>query len=218
MIKENTRRIIEQLPGGVEVVAATKTRSADEIREAIEGGIKIVGENYVQEAADKFRVIGKAVNWHFIGHLQRNKVKQAVEIFDMIETIDSFRIAQEIDKSCRLMNKVMSVLIEINCAREKQKFGVFPEGVEPLIKEVGQLKNINILGLMTMGPFLENPERLRPYFIEIRELFERIKSLNLPGIEMRYLSMGMSDSYQIAIKEGANLVRIGTAIFGARKS
>ena len=216
MIKENTRKILAEVPAGIQVVAATKLRKVEEIKQAIEAGIRIVGENYVQEAEDKFRVIGRVVQWHFIGHLQKNKVKRAVEIFDMIQTLDSFKIAQEIDKVCRLRNKVMPVLIEVNCAREKQKFGVLPEQTESLIKEIRQLENMKILGLMTMGPFLENPEELRGYFRETRQLFERIKSLNLPGVEMRYLSMGMSDSYQIAIQEGANLIRIGTVIFGKR--
>ena len=207
-----------QLPAGVEVVAATKARRVDELKQAIEAGIKIVGENYVQEAGDKFKVIGRVVQWHFIGHLQRNKVKQAIEIFDMIETLDSLKIAQEIDKACKLKDKVLPVLIEINCAREEQKFGLFPEDAESLIKEFHQFRYIKVLGLMTMGPNLFNPEELRPYFRETRQLYERIKSLNLPNVEMKYLSMGMSDSYQIAIQEGANLVRIGTVIFGKRGS
>ena len=218
MIKENVHRIFAQLPSGVQIVAAGKSRSTSELLEAIESGIKIVGENYVQEAEDKFEIIGGAVQWHFIGHLQRNKVKRAVAIFDMIETIDSFEIAQEIDEASRLRNRVMPVLIEINCAREKQKFGLFPEDLEPLITKIRKLRHIKIFGLMTMGPFLENPEQLRPLFRETHQLFERIKSLNLSDAEMRYLSMGMSDSYQVAIQEGANLVRIGTAIFGKRKA
>ncbi len=217
MIKENVRRISAQLPAGVEIVAAGKLRSVDEIREAIEAGIKIVGENYVQEAEDKFRVFKRMVQWHFIGHLQKNKVSRAVEIFDMIETVDSFKIAQEIDKVCGLKNKVMPVLIEVNCAREKQKFGLLPDEVEPLIERVRQFKFIRVYGLMTMGPFLEKPEELRFYFRETRQLYQRIKSFDFPELEMRYLSMGMSDSYQIAVDEGANLIRVGTGIFG-RKS
>ena len=216
MIKKNVRRISAQLPAGVEIVAAGKLRSVDEIREAIEAGIKIVGENYVQEAEDKFRVFKKMVQWHFIGHLQKNKVSRAVGIFDMIETVDSFKIAREIDKVCRLKNKVMPVLIEVNCAGEKQKFGLLPDEVEPLIERIRQLKFIKVYGLMTMGPFLEKPEELRFYFRETRRLYQRIKSFNFPELEMRYLSMGMSDSYQIAIDEGANLIRVGTGIFGRK--
>lgn len=206
------------MPPGVQVVAATKSRSIGEIQEAIEAGIKAVGENYVQETEDKFKVIGRQVVWHFIGHLQRNKVKRAVEIFDMIQTVDSFEIAQEIDKVCKLKNRVMPVLIEINCAREKRKFGLFPEDVESKLLQIRQLRYIKVLGLMTMGPFLDNQEELRPYFRQTHQLFERIRSFNFPGLEIRYLSMGMSDSYWIAIQEGANMVRIGTAIFGKRKT
>jgi hypothetical protein len=218
MIKENVKKIITQLPSDVKMVVAGKSRSINELKEAIEAGAKIMGENYVQEAEDKFKVIGRIVQWHFIGHLQKNKVKRAVEIFDIIETVDSFKIAKAIDKVCQLKNKVMPILIEVNCARENQKFGLLPEDVESCVKQVGELKYVRIMGLMTMGPFSKNPEELRPYFKETRQLFDKINSLNLPGVEMKYLSMGMSDSYQIAIQEGANLVRIGTVIFGKRKA
>ena len=216
IIQENTKRIFSRLPAGIEIVAATKSRSIGEIEQAIKAGVKIIGENYVQEAKDKLDIIGGAVAWHFIGHLQKNKVKEVVEIFDMIETVDSFKIVQEIDKACQSKNRIMPVLIEVNCAREKQKFGLLPEDVEALIRQAHQLSYIKMLGLMTMGPNLSNPEELRPYFKQTHQLFERIKSLNLPGLEMKYLSMGMSDSYQVAIQEGANLVRLGTAIFGKR--
>ena len=217
MISENIKQIFAQVPEGVQIVAAGKSRAVDEIKQAIASGIRIVGENYVQEAEEKQKLIGRVAQWHLIGHLQRNKIKRAVKIFDMIQTLDSLEIAQGIDKVCGQENRVMPVLIEINSAREKDKFGLFPEDVELLIKETSQLKHIKITGLMTMGPDLSNREELRPYFKNTRQLFERIKSLNFPGVEMRYLSMGMSDSYQIAIQEGANLVRIGTAIFGRRK-
>ncbi|MFC1658367.1 YggS family pyridoxal phosphate-dependent enzyme [Candidatus Omnitrophota bacterium] len=217
MIKENLTRLLAQIPAGVRIVAAGKSRSAAEIQEAIQAGISVIGENYVREAEDKFSVIGRDVEWHFIGHLQKNKVKKAAGIFDMIQSVDSPAIAEEIDRACRLKNRIMQVLIEINCAREKGKFGFFPEEVESMIIQASRLEYIKILGLMTMGPNLADQEGLRPYFMQMQELFERIKSRNLPGVEMRYLSMGMSDSYQVAIEEGANMVRIGTAIFGRRK-
>ncbi len=218
MIKENIERIASLIPIGVQIVAAGKSRSIAELKEAIDAGIEILGENYVREAEEKFKVIGRLVQWHFIGHLQSNKVKRAVEIFDMIETVDSFNIAQQIDRACQLKNKIMPVLIEVNSARERQKFGLFPEDVEPLIRQIGQLKHIKVCGLMTMGPFMEDQEQMRIYFRQTRQLFERMKLLYLPTVEMRYLSMGMSDSYQVAIQEGANLVRIGTAIFGKRRT
>jgi len=151
-----------------------------------------------------------------IGHLQRNKVKKAIKIFDMIETVDSVRLAKEIDKQCKKIGKVMPVLIEINSAKEEQKSGVMPEDALSLMQDISRFENIKIMGLMTMGPFLEDPEDLRPYFRLTKELFEKIKDIGIDGVEMRYLSMGMSDSYRVAIEEGANMVRIGTLLFGKR--
>lgn len=211
-IRDNIRDILTSLPGHVELVAATKSRSVEEILEAIEGGVKIVGENYTQEAEEKFRAIGSKVKWHFIGHLQKNKVKKAVRIFDMIETIDSVEIAAAIDKACAEIKKVMPVLIEVNSGKEENKSGVLPEDVENLIKDISGFKNIKPVGLMTMGPFFENPEDYRQYFKAARQLFDRIKI----NYDIKYLSMGMSDSYHIAIQEGASLVRIGAGIFGPR--
>ncbi len=216
MIRENVKKILDELPENVELVAAAKTRTPEEIKEVIEAGVKIVGENYVQQARRAFEVIGKEVKWHFIGHLQKNKVKRAVKIFDMIETVDSYDLAQEINKRCSHVSKIMPVLIEINSGKEKQKFGVFPEDVMNLIKKISTFSNVKIMGLMTMGPRFGNSEDSRPYFIETRKIFEKIKTLNLPRVEMKYLSMGMTNSYQIAIEEKANMVRIGTLIFGKR--
>ncbi len=216
MIEDNVKKILEELPAGVELEAAAKTRTPEEILMAAKAGVRIIGENYIQEARAAYEVVGNRVKWHFIGHLQKNKVKKAVEIFDMIETVDSFELAEEIDKRCGQQGKVMPILIEINSGREPQKFGVLPEETEDLIRKMSALKNIQIQGLMTMGPMFGNPEDARPYFVETRKLFERIKSLNLPVVEMKYLSMGMTNSYRVAIEEGANLVRIGTKIFGPR--
>ena len=215
-IRENVRLILSELPDGVELVAAAKTRQPEEVLEAVESGVKIVAENYVQEAERAYQVIGKKVKWHFIGHLQKNKVKKAVRIFDMIETVDSLEIGREIDKRCAQIGKIMPVLIEINSGRERQKSGVFPEKAEQLVKEISTCHNIRIMGLMTMGPLFGNPEDLRPYFRETKKLFENMRKLNLPNVDMRYLSMGMTDSYKIAIEEGANMVRIGSKIFGER--
>lgn len=216
MIEENVKKILKELPAGVELVAAAKARTAQEILEAIAAGIKNIGENYVQETQNVFNVIGKRVKWHFIGHLQKNKVKKAVEIFDMIETVDSFEIAKEIEKRCGQIDKIMPILIEINSGREKQKFGVLPESTEEVVKEISSFKNVKVTGLMTVGPFSGNPEDSRTCFIETKKLFEQIKKLNLLNIEMKYLSMGMTNSYRVAIEEGANIVRIGTLIFGER--
>ncbi len=216
MIKENVKKILDGLPENVELVAAAKARSSEEIEEAIKAGVKIIGENYIQEAQKAFEIIGKGVKWHFIGHLQKNKVKKSVKIFDMIETVDSYPLAHEINERCKQIDKIMPILIEINSGREKQKFGIFPEDALDLVQEISPLPQIKIMGLMTMGPRFGNPEDSRSYFIETREIFEKIKVLNLPHIEMKYLSMGMTNSYQIAIEEKANMVRLGTLIFGER--
>jgi pyridoxal phosphate enzyme (YggS family) len=216
MIKENVINILSELPPGVELVAAAKTRKPAKVLEAIEAGIRIIGENYVQEAEDAYEVVGNRARWHFIGHLQSNKVKKAVTIFDMIETVDSLKIAVEIDKHCSRLGKVMPVLIEINSGREEQKSGVLPEDAERLVKDISSLKNIRVEGLMTMGPRFGDPEDSRPYFSETRSLFNEIKGLSLANIDMKYLSMGMTNSYKVALEEGANIVRIGSKIFGER--
>lgn len=216
MIENNVRKILEELPEGVRLVAAAKTRTAGEIQRAVEAGITIIGENYVQEAEEAFAGIGHRAKWHLIGHLQRNKVKKAVEIFDMIETLDSVVLAREIEKRCAHVGKKMPVLIEINSGREPQKFGVVPEEAEALIREVSTLDHVCIRGLMTMGPIFGDPEDARPYFIETRQVFDHVKDLAIPGVIMADLSMGMTNSYHVAIQEGANLVRIGTKIFGPR--
>ncbi|RKY42759.1 MAG: YggS family pyridoxal phosphate-dependent enzyme [Candidatus Makaraimicrobium thalassicum] len=215
-IKQNVERILEEIPDDVELVAAAKTRTHEEIREAIEGGVKIIGENYVQEAMGAFAAIGRAAKWHFIGHLQKNKAKKAVEVFDIIETVSSADLAEEIDRRSRAAGKVMPVLIEINSGREPQKFGVFPEQAFELVEVIAGFSNVKLAGLMTMGPFSGDPEDARPYFVETRKIFEKIKAKGLPGVEMRYLSMGMTNSYMVAIEEGANIIRVGTKIFGER--
>jgi len=216
-IKENVKRLLKEIPEGVILVAATKTRSAEEIKAAIEAGITVIGENYVQEAEEKFREIGRAVKWHMLGHLQRNKVEKALNIFDCIETVDNLKLAREIDKYAGKKGIIFPVFIEINSGREPQKAGVMPEDIEKLIEEASHLKNIKVEGLMTMGPLVNNPEDIRPYFRLTKDIFDKLKGINLPNIEMRYLSMGMSDTWRIAIEEGANIVRIGTAIFGSRR-
>ncbi|MFC1904072.1 YggS family pyridoxal phosphate-dependent enzyme [Chloroflexota bacterium] len=216
-VKQNVSQILAELPDGVQLLAAAKTRTSEEIMEAIEAGVKLIGENYVQEAEKAHEVVGNKAKWHFIGHLQKNKVKRAVNIFDMIETVDSIELAREIDKRCAQIGKVMPVLIEINSGREEQKSGVFPEDAEQLIRDISALQNTRVTGLMTMGPLAGDPEDSRPYFVETKKLFAKMKTLNSPdNVEMKYLSMGMTNSYQVALEEGANIVRIGTKIFGER--
>jgi hypothetical protein len=216
MIRENVLRILEELPEGVKLVAAAKTRAAEEILEAVDAGLEIVGENYLQEAEAAHEAVGDRVQWHMIGHLQRNKVKKAVRIFDMIETVDSMRLANEIDKQCAKSGKVMPVLVEVNSGEEEQKAGVLPEEAEGLIREMAALDHLKVVGLMTMGPFTGDPENARPFFRTTRAIFDRLGELAIPGVEMKTLSMGMSNSYRVAVEEGANLVRIGTLIFGER--
>jgi len=215
-IEESVNEIRNSLPPGVLLVAAAKTRAPEEVRAAVNAGIKIIGYNYVQEAERMFQVIGNAVRWHMIGHLQRNKVKKAIKLFDMIETVDSFPLAEEINKRCASEGKVMPVLIEINSGKESNKTGVLPENVDKLVMQISHLPNLRIQGLMTMGPRFGNPEDARPYFKATRSAFDRLSKAQLPNVEMRYLSMGMSNSYKIAIEEGANIIRIGTKLFGER--
>ncbi|MBN2126676.1 MAG: YggS family pyridoxal phosphate-dependent enzyme [Deltaproteobacteria bacterium] len=216
MIRENVKRILAELPEGVQLVGAAKTRTPEEILVAVEAGLEIIGENYVQEAERAFQVLGDRVRWHMIGHLQSNKAKKAVRVFDMIETVDSMKLAGAIDRACAGIGKVMPILIEINSGEEDQKAGVLPEDALDLVREISALTNVRVQGLMTMGPFAGDPEDSRPYFVRTRRIFEELKAMDLPGVEMRYLSMGMSNSYRVALEEGASLVRIGTNIFGER--
>ena len=216
MITENVKEILKELPEKVELVGAAKTRSPEEILEAIDAGLGIIGENYVQEAERAFQVIGQKVKWHLIGHLQSNKAKKAVQIFDMIETVGSMKLARAVDNACRKEGKIIQALIEINSGEEPQKAGVMPGEAISLIREISELKNVRIMGLMTMGPFAGEPEQARPYFQKTKSIFEEIKALNMPDVKMEFLSMGMSNSYRVAIEEGANLVRIGTKLFGRR--
>lgn len=214
----NAKEIKQSLPPEVLLVAAAKTRSPEEVKCVIEAGITVLGHNYVQEAERLKQSIDEPVQWHLIGHLQRNKVKKAVKLFDMIETIDSVELAEMVNKQCSAEGKIMPVLIEINSGKESNKTGVLPENVRSLILKINNLQNLRISGIMTMGPRFGNPEDARPYFRITRSLFEKLKDEGIDGTEMRYLSMGMSNSYKIAIEEGANIVRIGNLLFGERQA
>ena len=215
-ITSNVKAVLAALPPGVELVAAAKTRTAAEILEAVEAGVRTVGENYVQEAAEVFPAIGHRVRWHFIGHLQTNKVKRAVEIFDLVETVDSLALGREIDKRAAGAGRTVDVLVEVNSGREAQKAGVMPDDAEALVRSLAALPRLRVLGLMTMGPYEGDPEDSRPYFRETRRVFEVLKQSGVPGVEMRHLSMGMSHSWRAAVEEGATMVRLGTALFGPR--
>lgn len=215
-IEKSVSEIIDSLPSGVLLVAAAKTRTVEEVRAAIAAGVNILGYNYVQEAERIYHTIGNTVQWHMIGHLQRNKVKKAFKLFDMIETIDSWQLAELLDRHCAVEGKTMSVLIEINSGKEPSKTGVLPEKIDEFVLKINELPNLRVQGLMTMGPRFGDPEDARPYFQATKAAFDRLNKTKIPNVEMRYLSMGMSNSYQVAIEEGANIVRIGSKLFGER--
>ena len=215
-INETVERITKTMPPDVLLLAAAKTRSLEEVEEVIRAGVTHIGYNYVQEALPVIQEIGNRAMWHMIGHLQRNKAKLAAQHFDMIESIDSWRLAKALDRHCADIGKTMPVLVEINSGREANKTGVMPEAVDELVQRMSALKHIHVGGLMTMGPRFGNPEDSRPYFKTTREAFERLAAMKLPNVTMQYLSMGMSNSYRIAIEEGANIIRLGTALFGER--
>ncbi len=217
MISNNIAEIKSMLPPQVRLEAAAKTRSSEEIDEAIKAGADIIGHNYVQEGERAARLTKDRIPLHFIGHMQTNKVKKAIEIFDMIETLDSLKLASEIEKRCAASGKTMDVLIEVNSGRESNKFGIMPENVIAFAAEISVFKHIRVCGLMTMGPFTDDPEEARPYFVETRRCFEKLGEKEYPNMIMRDLSMGMTGSYKTAIEEGANIVRVGTKIFGRRE-
>ncbi len=214
-IADNVRRLLAEMPAGVRVQAAVKTRTPQEITEVLEAGISLLGENYVQEAESARAGVALPAEWHCIGHLQKNKVKKAVGLFDVIETVDSYALAKEIDRHCAGLGRIMPVYIEVNSGREPQKSGAMPEAVEGLVREIAGLEHIRVEGLMTMGP-AGGGEACRVAFRETKRLFDRLRGIDLPGVELTELSMGMTDSYRVAIEEGSTMVRIGSLIFGPR--
>ncbi|MBM4430424.1 MAG: YggS family pyridoxal phosphate-dependent enzyme [Chloroflexi bacterium] len=215
-VVRRVEHILRSLPADVTLVAAAKSASVEQVRAAIRAGVTCIGHNYVQEAAAMIPLVPEPVQWHLIGHLQTNKARVAVQLFDMVETLDSWRLAQELERRCAALGKVLPVLIEVNSGREASKTGILPEEVDELARRVSSLSHLRLLGLMTMGPRFGNPEDSRPYFRTTREAFARLAKAQLPNVEMRYLSMGMSNSYRVAIEEGANMVRIGSLLFGER--
>ena len=214
-IKDRYDEIKKTIPHGVTIVAASKQRTIEEIEEATRAGIEIIGENYVQEAINKYKKI-EGLKWHIIGHLQRNKVKDAIKICDCIQSIDSVRLAKEIDQQCAKMFKIIPIFIEVNIGSEESKSGAKPDEVIDIIRQIAELPNLRIEGMMTMEPYFENPEDARPYLKRMKQLFDEVKSCNIPNTDIKILSMGMSNSYQVAIEEGSNMVRIGTRLFGPR--
>ena len=221
-IKENYLKIRREIPGHVQVVLAAKMKTSEEIKEAIDAGATIIGENYVQEAEKIYEALGekaKKVKWQMIGPLQKNKINKAVKIFDCIQTIDSAELADAIDKRAEGIKKEIPVFIEINIGSEMTKAGIKPEYrmVEKLALHISGLFYLKLEGLMTIGPRIGNPEEVRPYFKKTKEIFDKLQGAGIPNTDLKYLSMGMSNSYKIAIEEGANIIRLGTIIFGPRK-
>lgn len=217
-MRKRIERVRKEIPEDIEILAAAKTRMADVVGAAYEAGIKYFGHNYVQEAQAMIPNLEIDAEWHLIGHLQRNKARTAVELFDMVESLDSMRLATELDKYCAELGKKMPVLIEVNSGREENKTGVMPEDVLPFAEWISNQAHLQLTGLMTMGPLTGDPELSRPFYKETRRLYEEIQRQKFPNTNLRVISMGMSNSYKVAIEEGANLIRLGTYIFGARKS
>jgi hypothetical protein len=235
VIKDNLLKVRERIeraarkagrdPNKVKLVAVSKTVEVARIKEAIEAGASILGENYIQEAQKKIDEIGRPacterfgegrpVSWHFIGHLQSNKAKYAIRLFDMIHCVDSLPLADELNRRAEQADRVVKVMIEVNLSKEATKFGTDEEMVFSLARRIQALHHLSLEGLMTMPPYFDSPEKSRPYYIALRELKERMIK---EGIPMKDLSMGMSNDFEVAIEEGATLVRVGTAIFGPRK-
>jgi len=202
----------------IHLIAVSKTMPAAVVKEAIAAGVTDLGENYIQEAREKIDALATSnVNWHFIGHLQSNKAKYAIRLFDLIHSVDSLKLAQELNKYAQKNGKIQSILVQVNVAREESKSGIYVENTIQLLKSIGQLENIAVKGLMTMPPYFNEPEKVRPFFADLRKLRDHIKAAGIPNIALDELSMGMTGDFEAAIEEGATMVRIGTAIFGERR-
>jgi len=204
-------------PDDIRLVAVSKTKPVASVQKALTGGLNLFGENYIQEAREKVDALsGSGAQWHFIGHLQSNKAKYAVKLFDLIHSVDSPKLARELNKQAAKIDKVQPVLVQVNISAEATKSGTSSEETVDLVTAISDLPNLSLQGLMTMPPFFDDPDRARPYFQELRQLRDHIRSLTIPGVAMHELSMGMTGDFEAAIAEGATLVRIGTAIFGER--
>jgi pyridoxal phosphate enzyme (YggS family) len=218
-IKEEIKKICHHCGRNHEditLIAVTKTIDPERINDAVDCGIADLGENKVQEIMDKYDAVSKNIKWHLIGHLQTNKVKYIIDKVGLIHSVDSIKLAEEISKRAEKNNITKDVLVQINVAEEETKFGIGLEEAVDFVKSISGFGSIRIKGLMTIAPYMEDPEGVRPVFRQLKEKFDELAQMNLPNTDMKYLSMGMSNDYQIAIEEGANMIRIGTAIFGKR--
>lgn len=227
-VAANYRKIIDRIseaaqkagrnPQKIKLLGAAKSQSIELVRAAIAAGVRLIGENYVQEAESKRQAISEPIEWHMIGHLQRNKVKAALNTFDLIESLDSAALALELDKEGRKKGKTVRTFIEVNLGDEQSKAGIGRDKVAELVKRVGELSHVRVEGLMAVPPFSEDPEAVRPYFCALRDLQTELQRLQIPNAPVTELSMGMTHDYPVAVEEGATLVRIGTALFGLRKA
>ncbi|NLE94581.1 MAG: YggS family pyridoxal phosphate-dependent enzyme [Dehalococcoidia bacterium] len=216
-VAERVHHVLQAVPPHVTVVAAAKGARLEDLRQALEAGIQVVGQNHIREARDMRGHITLPVQCHFIGRLRPHSVRATtLRLFDMVQSVDSLELAERIESVCAADNRTMPVLIEVNSGREPQKAGAFPEDVEAFARDLGRLAHLRVVGLMTMGPVGSTAEDYRPHFVETRQLFEHLRALSLRGVTMQHLSMGMSGSYEVAIEEGATMVRLGTALFGPR--
>ena len=227
-VTANYRKVLERIsegaakcgrdPKGIKLLAASKSQSVSQIRAAIEAGIRLFGENYVQEAKEKREQINESVEWHMIGHLQRNKVKAALDLFEIIQSLDNLELAKELDKEGRNRGRIVRAFVEVNLAGEESKSGIAKEKVVPLLRQIGEMANLRVEGMMAVPPFREDPEEVRPYFSALRKFQMEINALKVPILDLKELSMGMTHDFPVAIEEGATLVRIGTALFGPRSA
>jgi hypothetical protein len=225
-VAENLKAVMDRIaaaakragrdPSSVRLVTVTKTVAPERIREAVAAGAAILGENRVQEAKEKIEALGTIASWHLIGRLQTNKAKYAVRLFDLIHSVDTIGLARELDKQAAKTGKVQDVLVEVSIAGEASKAGMAVREAPALVRGVASLRHVRVRGLMTMPPYSEDPDDSRPFFRVLRELAEAIAKENIPGVSMQELSMGMSGDFEVAVEEGATLVRVGTAIFGER--
>ncbi len=228
MIAEKLKEVKENIEGAkakrspdkqheVRLIAVTKNHDVQAMREAIDAGVTDIGENRIQEAKAKFATLDRDVTWHLIGHLQTNKVKQAVKIFDLIHSVDTLHLAEAINNAAAGINKVQKVLVQVNLAKEDSKSGVYVEELEDLLHKVDELPNLQLMGLMCIAPNYDDVEECRPLFAKMYEIFQKVKEITFSTANILYLSMGMTHDYEIAVEEGANMVRVGTGIFGPRQ-
>ena len=211
-ISETAERV-DRNANDVTLLVVTKNRTIEQIQQLLECGEFLLGENRVQEAKPKIPLLPTTLHWHMIGHLQRNKVKDALQLFEMIQSVDSLRLAREIQKVAEATNRSVDVLVQLNVAGEETKFGIPAEETRAFVKELAALPRLRVKGLMTIAPLTHDPEEVRPHFRRLRQIFNTLAAAQIPGVEMRYLSMGMTNDYRVAIEEGANLLRIGSAVF-----